>query len=177
MYSQLTQELQLPLVKRLIFILQKTRKIPDFPKGEGGDSLIHPKPITGMEAIGRGDDRNKLLEFIDASRNALGPDVLTQYINMEEALRRLAASSSIDVTNLVKTPQQLQQEQQAAMEAEQQMQQQQMMSNMMTSPAAGKIADNFTQPGMPYGPQIEPGGEAEQGNAALPDLNNLPTAT
>ena len=87
---------------------------------------------------------------------------------MEEALRRLAASSSIDVTNLVKTPEQLQQEQQAAMEAEQQMQQQEMMSNMMTSPAAGKIADNFTQPGMPYGPQIEPGGEAEQGNAALP---------
>ena len=96
---------------------------------------------------------------------------------MEEALRRLAASSSIDVTNLVKTPEQLQQEQQAAMEAEQQMQQQEMMSNMMTSPAAGKIADNFTQPGMPYGPQIEPGGEAEQGNAALPNLNNLPTAT
>ena len=32
LYSQLTQELQLPLVKRLIFILQKTRKVPEFPK-------------------------------------------------------------------------------------------------------------------------------------------------
>ena len=43
---------------------------------------------------------------------------------MEEALRRLAASSSIDVTNLVKTPQQLQEEQQAAAQAQQEMQQQ-----------------------------------------------------
>ena len=91
---------------------------------------------------------------------------------MEEALRRLAASSSIDVTNLVKTPQQLQEEQQAAAKA-----QQEMMSNMIASPAAGKIADNSTQPGMPYGAQIEPGGEGEQGNAALPNLNNIPTAT
>ena len=57
------------------------------------------------------------------------------------------------------------------------MQQQEMMSNMMTSPAAGKIADNFTQPGSPYGPQIQSGGEGEQGNAALPNLNNIPTAT
>ena len=64
------------------------------------------------------------------------------------------------------------------MESEQQMQQQEMMSNMMTSPAAGKIADNFTQPGMPYGAQVQqPGVEGEQGNAALPDLSNIPTAT
>ena len=157
--------------------MQRTNKIPDFPKGEDGKDLMMPKPVTGLEAVGRGDDRNKLMDFIGAATETLGKETIEKYINMEEALRRLAASSSIDVTNLVKTPQQLQQEQQAAMEAEQQMQQQQMMSNMMTSPAAGKIADNFTQPGMPYGPQIEPGGEAEQGNAALPDLNNLPTAT
>ena len=52
-----------------------------------------------------------------------------------------------------------------------------MMGNIMSSPAAGKIADNFTQPGSPYGPQVQSGGEGEQGNAALPNLNNIPTAT
>ena len=74
--------------------------------------------------------------------------------------------------------QQLQEEQQAAAQAQKEMQQQEMMGNIMTSPAAGKIADNFTQPGSPYGPQIQqPGTEGEQGNAALPNLSNIPTAT
>ena len=175
LYSQLTQELQLPLVKRLIFILQKTRKIPDFPKGEGGDSLIHPKPITGMEAIGRGDDRNKLLEFISSVSGSLGPEVMTQYINMEEALRRLAASSSIDTTNLVKTPDQLKEEQQAATQAQQTMQEQEMMGKMISSPAAARLADNFTKQGAPYGPQFQEGGidpnQEGGGNLNLPTLN------
>ena len=177
LYSVLTQELQLPLVRRLIYIMQRTNKIPDFPKGEDGKDLMMPKPVTGLEAVGRGDDRNKLMDFIGAATDTLGKETIEKYINMEEALRRLAASSSIDVTNLVKTPQQLQEEQQAAAKAQQEMQQQEMMSNMIASPAAGKIADNFTQPGMPYGAQIEPGGEGEQGKAALPNINNIPTAT
>ena len=76
-----------------------------------------PKPVTGLEAVGRGDDRNKLMDFIGAATETLGKETIEKYINMEEALRRLAASSSIDVTNLVKTPQQLQEEQQAAAQA------------------------------------------------------------
>ena len=173
LYSQLTQELQLPLVKRLVFILQKTNKVPDFPRGEDGESLIHPKPITGMEAIGRGDDRNKLLEFIEASRNALGPEVLTQYINMEEALRRLAASSSIDTTNLVKTPEQLQKEADDLAKENEKMQEQEMMSKMIQSPAAGKLADNFTKQGAPYGPQFKEGGEipSDGENLQVPNLD------
>ena len=174
LYSQLTQELQLPLVKRLVFILQKTRKIPDFPKGEDGESLIHPKPITGMEAIGRGDDRNKLLEFIGSARDALGPEILTQYINMEEALRRLAASSSIDTTNLVKTPEQLEDEAKSLAQQNEKMQQQEMMSNMISSPAAARVAENYTKQGSPYGPQFQQGGEVSpdgEANLQAPNID------
>mgnify|MGYP005730058381 FL=1 len=159
--------------------MQKTRKIPEFPKGEDGETLIHPKPITGMEAIGRGDDRNKLMEFIGAAREALGPDVLTQYINMEEALRRLAASSSIDTTNLVKTPEQLQKEAEDLANSQKTMQEQEMMGKMIASPAAAKLADNFTKQGAPYGPQFKEGINPETGeplptdgtNQQLPNLN------
>ncbi len=180
LYSQLTQELQLPLVKRLVFILQKTRKIPEFPQGPDGGSLIHPKPITGMEAIGRGDDRNKLLEFISAVSGSLGPEVMTQYINMEEALRRLAASSSIDTTNLVKTPEQLQQEAESAAQSSERMQQQEMMGKLMTSPAAAKVAENYTKQGSPYGPQFQEGGNSdttEGTNLQVPNLdaNGVPS--
>ena len=136
--------------------------------------MIPPKPITGMEAIGRGDDRNKLLEFIGSARDALGPEILTQYINMEEALRRLAASSSIDTTNLVKTPEQLEQESQSLAQQNEKMREQEMMSNMISSPAAARVAENYTIQGAPYGPQFQEGGAVSpdgQANLQAPNLD------
>tara|TARA_R100000781_G_scaffold460_1_gene745 strand:+ start:1045 stop:2778 length:1734 start_codon:yes stop_codon:yes gene_type:complete len=160
LYSILTQELQLPLVHRLIYILQRKGKLPNFPNDqETGEPLVNPKPVTGLEAIGRGDDRNKLVEFISVANQALGPEVMAQYLNMEEALRRLAASGSIDTTNLVKTPEQLQQEQMAAQQQQEQAQNQEMLMAGLQSGAATKMAENYTKEGAPYGPQFTEGGE------------------
>ena len=160
LYSILTQELQLPLVHRLIYILQRKGKLPNFPNDQQtGEPLVNPKPVTGLEAIGRGDDRNKLVEFISVANQALGPEVMAQYLNMEEALRRLAASGSIDTTNLVKTPEQLQQEQMAAQQQQEQAQNQEMLMAGLKSGAAAKMADNYTKEGAPYGPQFTDGGE------------------
>ena len=158
LYSILTQELQLPLVRRLMYILQRKGKLPVFPVSEEtGEPLVAPKPVTGLEAIGRGDDMNKLTEFIAIAQQSLGPDVMAQYLNMEEALRRLAASASIDTTNLVKTPEQLEQEAQAAQQAQQDQQMQQQISDIMKSPAAAQIAKNYTEKGSTYGPQFPEG--------------------
>ena len=159
LYSILTQELQLPLVRRLMYILQRIGKIPTFPTSqETGEPLVNPKPVTGLEAIGRGDDMNKLTEFIAVAQQSLGPDVMAKYLNMEEALRRLAASASIDTTNLVKTSQQLQQEEAEALQAQQTQMQQQQMLELAKSPAAAQIAKNYTQEGATYGPQYSEGG-------------------
>ncbi len=166
LYSILTQELQLPLVRRLMHILNKQRKLPAFPNGSSGEPLVNPKPVTGLEAIGRGDDRNKLIEFITAAQTTLGPEVMMQYINVDEALRRLAASGSIDTTNLVKTKEQLQQEAEAAAQAQQQSMEQQQLMDMMKSPAAAQIAKNYTQPGATYGPQF-----TEEGGVPGPQPN------
>jgi len=51
----------------------------------------------------------------------LGPDALMQYINADEAIKRLAASQGIDVLNLVKSMEQIQQEQADAAQAQQDM--------------------------------------------------------
>ena len=153
LYSILTQELQLPLVRRLMHVMRKQRKLPAFPKGEGGKALVNPKPVTGLEAIGRGDDRNKLVDFITTVGQVLGPDVLQKYINVDEALRRLANSESIDTTNLVKTKEQLDGEAAAANEQMVQQQQQAMVAQGMKSPALANLVNNYTQEGSPYGPQ------------------------
>ena len=144
LYSILSRELQLPLVRRLIHILRRKRKLPDFPRSEvTGEPLIKEKAVTGIEAIGRGDDRNKLIDFITTANQALGPQAMTQFLNVEEALRRLAASGSIDTTNLVKTKAQLQQEAAAQAEAEQQAQQQQLLETGIKSPAMAQAVKNF----------------------------------
>ena len=98
LYSILTQELQLPLVRRLMHVLHRQKKLPAMPKGNGGGELVHPRPVTGLEAIGRGDDRNKLVEFITTAQQVLGPEIMAKYVNVDEALRRLAASNSIDTS-------------------------------------------------------------------------------
>ena len=153
LYSILTQELQLPLVRRLMHVMRKQRKLPAFPKGDGGKALVNPKPVTGLEAIGRGDDRNKLVDFITTVGQVLGPDVLQKYINVDEALRRLANSESIDTTNLVKTKEQLDGEAAAANEQMVQQQQQAMVAQGMKSPAFANLVNNYNQEGSPYGPQ------------------------
>jgi hypothetical protein len=166
LYSILTQELQLPLVRRLMHVMRKQRKLPPFPKGEGGKSLVNPKPVTGLEAIGRGDDRNKLIDFITTIGQTLGPEVLQKYINVDEALRRLANSESIDTTNLVKSKEQLEAEAAQQQEAQQAMQQQEMMSQGLKSPALANMVGNYTQPGAPYGPQFSEDGVPNE----LPDI-------
>ena len=144
LYSILSRELQLPLVRRLIHILRRKRKLPDFPRSEvTGEPVIKEKAVTGIEAIGRGDDRNKLIDFIQTANQALGPQAMMQFLNVEEALRRLAASGSIDTTNLVKTKAQLQQEAAAQAEAEQQAQQQQLLETGIKSPAMAQAVKNF----------------------------------
>ena len=174
-YSILTQELQLPLVRRLIYMLQKKGKLPEFPNSqETGEPLVLPKAVTGLEGIGRGDDMNKLTEFLGVTQQVLGPEIAQQYVNYEEALRRLAASASIDTTNLVKTSQQLQQEAAAAQAQQQQQQQEMQMMEAMKSSAMAKVADNYTKPGSPYGPQFS-AGNSETGAAGsipntVPDL-------
>jgi len=121
-YSILTQEFQLPYLKRRMHMLVRSGKAPKLP-----EKLVKPKIVTGVQGLGRGNDRNKLIEFIGTVSQALGPDIMRQYMNVDEAIKRLATSIGIDTANLVKTQEQIQAEMQA-------MQQQQLIQSL--GPAA-----------------------------------------
>lgn len=117
-YSVLSQEFQLPLVNLLLAKMQKEGKMPKFPK-----DTLKPQIVTGLEALGRGQDLNKLQAFLQYLQ-PLGQQVITQELNIDDYIDRLGASLGIDTQGLIKSPEQKQQEQMAAQEA---MQQQQMM--------------------------------------------------
>ena len=107
-YSILTQEFQLPYLKRRMHMLVRSGKAPKLP-----EKIVQPKIVTGLQGLGRGNDRAKLVEFIGTVSQALGPDVMRMYMNVDEAIKRLANSIGIDTANLVKTQEQIQQEMQA----------------------------------------------------------------
>ena len=121
-YSILTQEFQLVYLKRRMHMLVRSGKAPKLP-----EKLVKPKIVTGVQGLGRGNDRNKLIEFIGTVSQALGPDIMRQFVNVDEAIKRLANSIGIDTANLVKTQEQIQAEMQA-------MQQQQLIQSL--GPAA-----------------------------------------
>jgi len=122
-YAILSQEFQLPLVEILMNRMAKEKKIPKLP----GDAL-KPLIVTGVEALGRGEDLNKLGVFLQ-SIAPLGPQAM-QEINISDYITRLAGSLGIDTEGLVKSEEQKQVEQQAAMEQQQAMMNQQMMGNI-----------------------------------------------
>lgn len=108
-YSILSQELQLPLVRVLLKQLQATSQIPELPK-----EAVEPTISTGLEAIGRGQDFDKLQRCITAWSN-LAPIAQDPDINMSVVKLRIANAIGIDTSGLLKTPEQRQQE--MAMEA------------------------------------------------------------
>jgi len=123
-YSILSQEFQVPLVKLLLAKLESTGKMPKMPK----DS-IKPQIVTGLEALGRGQDLNKLAQFLTYLQ-PLGPQIIAENLNVEDYIDRLGASLGIDTGGLVKTAEDKAAQVQAMKQAQEQQMQQQTMSKM-----------------------------------------------
>ncbi len=109
LFSLLTIEFLIPYLNRTLLVLQRSNQIPKIPK-----DVVRPAIVAGVNALGRGQDRESLTAFITTIAQTLGPQALMQFIDPSEAIKRLAAAQGIDVLNLVKTQEQIQQEAQAA---------------------------------------------------------------
>ena len=127
LFSLLTVEFLEPYLKRTLLVLQRTNQIPKLPK-----DLVRPKIVAGINAIGRGQDKESLTMFLGTIAQTLGGDALLKYVDPTEAIKRLAAAQGIDVLNLVKTQQQMQQEMQ---------QMQQMQAQQSLTEQAGQFAN------------------------------------
>ena len=75
--------------------------------------------MAGINALGRGQDRESLVQFITTIAQTMGPEALGSLLNPDEAVKRLAAAQGIDVLNLVKSVEERNQEQQEQMQAQQ----------------------------------------------------------
>ena len=116
LFSLLTVEFLVPYLNRKLLVMQRSGELPRYPK-----DLVKPTIVAGINALGRGQDRESLTAFITTIAQTLGPQAMLQYLNPDEVVKRLAAAQGIDVLNLVKSMDQRQQEMQQNMQQQEQM--------------------------------------------------------
>ncbi len=131
LFSLLTVEFLVPYLNRKLNVFQKLGKIPRVPK-----DLVKPTIVAGINALGRGQDRESLQAFLMTIAQSMGPEAIGTFINQEEVIKRLAAAQGIDVLNLVRSMQEIQQERQAAQQAQMDMQNKQLDVQALKSPMA-----------------------------------------
>ena len=111
-YSTLANVLQEPLVRLYLKRLVKKGFIKDILK-----ESIELEITTGSAALGRGTEFRAIQSFMAASVELLGPEV-SKFMNIPEALQRMAYSLDVNTGDLIKSQEQLEQEQAAAQKAE-----------------------------------------------------------
>lgn len=128
-YSILSQELQLPLVRRLLAQMQANGQLPAMP-----ENTVEPSITTGLEALGRGHDLNKLSMFLEYCTKL--PEAANR-LKMDTVLLMIATSLGLETKGLVKTEEEIQAEIQQA--------QQMQMLQQATPQLAKGFADANTQ--------------------------------
>ncbi|MEL0190521.1 MAG: portal protein [Candidatus Poseidoniales archaeon] len=126
-FSLLTVEFLVPYLDRILMVLQRDKEIPKIPK-----DLVRPQIVAGVNALGRGSDRESLTAFVTTIAQTMGPEALVKYIDPSEYIKRLAAAQGIETLNLIKTEQAVQGEMQ---------QQQAMAQQMELTKQAGQFAN------------------------------------
>jgi hypothetical protein len=94
-YSMLSQEFQLPYVRRRLFLLTKLKNVPKLPKE------VKPAIVTGFAALGRGHDAEKLMRFVEKVAALLSNPSIAQKLNVDEMITRLAIADGIDINGLL----------------------------------------------------------------------------
>jgi hypothetical protein len=128
-YSILTTEFQYPYITRKLHVLTRQGKI-QLP-----EDLVKPVVSVGLAAVGRGNDLEKMMRFIqglDALAKIVGPAEIAARVDVSDAITRLSNGLGLESIDLVLSEEKVKeikaQQQQAA-------QQQQLMQSPMADPA------------------------------------------
>lgn len=92
-YSILSQEFQLPMVTRLMFTMTRAKELPVLPKG-----IVKPMIVTGLEALGRGNDLDKLDTFMQGVTAV--PQAMDR-VNWGNYMTRRATALGMDTEGLI----------------------------------------------------------------------------
>jgi hypothetical protein len=72
--------------------------------------------VTGIEALGRNVELDKIRQFNQLIQELGSPEIILSRLNIDVYIEKIANTLSLDVTDLIKSQEQIQQEQAAAQE-------------------------------------------------------------
>lgn len=108
-YSTLSHEMQLPIVTILMHRLTKKSNFKFLPV-----DVIKPKIITGIEALGRGNDLKKLRVFLGSVTEVLGAEAVNSVLKTDAVLTLFGNAIGVKTDEIVKSPEEIAMEQQQA---------------------------------------------------------------
>ncbi len=112
-YATLAQEMQRPMVVRLMALMAKAGDLPSLP-----DEAIAPQIVTGLEGLGRQSDLAKLDVLLNGLGQTFGPDAVAEYVSAGDYLRRRATALGLDVETMIRSEEQVQAIRRARQQAE-----------------------------------------------------------
>jgi len=129
LFSLLTVEFLVPYLNRKLSVFEKSGQIPKLPK-----DMVKPTIVAGVNALGRGQDREALGQFLTTISQTMGPEATQRFINPEEVIKRLAASQGIDILNLVRSMEEIQGQEQAQQQQAMALEQSKVDAQMASAP-------------------------------------------
>ena len=135
-YTVQSQDLQLPLVRRIVSVMEQAKELDRLP----GNAGVEPTIVTGFEALGRGHELNRVRTLFADIVNTFGEEVLRRYVKVGDSLKKFAKGHNVDIEDLFKTDDEVKAE--IAEEQRQSFVQQAALS--AAGPAAGQAAKGAT---------------------------------
>ena len=82
LFSLLTVDFLVPYLNRKLSEAQRKGEIPRIPK-----NIVKPTIVAGVNALGRGQDRESLGSFLTTLAGTIGPESIAQFINTDEVIK------------------------------------------------------------------------------------------
>jgi hypothetical protein len=106
-YAQIADEIQIPYIKRVTWQMERDRLLPPLPRTDLADINI----TTGVEALTRMMDNDRLIASIQAVAGIPGMETYFQRIKMENVLLSIFRNNGVDIRHVIKSDAEIEQEQ------------------------------------------------------------------
>tara|TARA_R110002020_G_scaffold229943_1_gene440701 strand:+ start:950 stop:2587 length:1638 start_codon:yes stop_codon:yes gene_type:complete len=147
-FSAISRDLMEPIVKRTVYLMLQNEEIdPELEEQFSENGLLTVEIVTGLQALSRDTDLNKLLQMGEMVKNLPAPAL--KLFKWEEYAKALVTSIGFDSNNWVKSPEEAKQEEMAMMQEQQAIQQQAAtqgnIANQLSSGVAGSVGAMASQ--------------------------------
>ena len=108
-YSQISDQQQVPLIERMMFQMKRDRRMPALP-----DESVQIETLTGVSALSREAEGGRLLQVLQIMGN-MGPEAMSR-VNQDVLIDLLLRQAGVFEPGLMKSPEQVAAERQQQME-------------------------------------------------------------